>query len=84
MFNCCLHQFLFLFGVLIVDGYLLEVSGLHKELVLCRGFGAVEEVPTSVLVKERHRVVDLDAAVVQDGIESFFLCGDYPSCFHGK
>ena len=62
--NSLFHEYLVFPCLLIVSGYLLQLSGLHEQLVLVGGCGLLEEVSASVLAEDGDRVVDLDGAVV--------------------
>ena len=62
--NSLLHEYLVFPCLLVVGGYLLQLSGLHEQLVLIGGCGLLEEVSASVLAEDGDWVVDLDGAVV--------------------
>ena len=62
--NSLFHEYLVFPCLLIVSGYLLQLSGLHEQLVLVGGCGLLEEVSASVLAEDGDRVVDLDGTVV--------------------
>lgn len=58
------HELLVFRCLLIVCGYLLQLGGLHEQLVLVGGCGLLEEVSAGVLAQDGNWVVDLDGTVV--------------------